>query len=100
MQPSRWINPLTDEEANVLRDGQRMRVPLMMRDHATPNLPLADEQRAQQRGISHSQAQYENRLSDAWKQDVPTQPQVVAKLGDNGQAAYESRVLNAWKGGA
>jgi hypothetical protein len=99
MQRNSWINPLTDEEANVLRDGQKMRVPLVLRDHAPTNVTDADTQRCQQRGISLSQAQYENRLADAWKVEPPQPvPALPTQVGDNGQTAYERRVLNAWRG--
>lgn len=79
---SHWIKPLEDEEADVLRDGHRMRVPLMMRDHADDN----------------GQDAYEQRISDAWKNpsDVVASRPVVAD--EDSQAAYERRITNAWKG--
>lgn len=71
----------------------------MMRDHAAP-VSVADQQRAQQRGISLSQASYENRLSDAYKQPPPEQTQAPAAVADRAasQAAYEDRLRNAYKG--
>lgn len=88
---------LEDEE--LLRDGQRLRVSLMMRDSEQSLPRIADAQRAFDRGISVWQAQYENRLTDAWRQPVAEVPVAATPIADS-QSEYESRIANAWKDGA
>jgi hypothetical protein len=56
-----------DDEAapdGVLQSGYILRANLMMRDHAVTD---AVTDRAQARGISASQAAYELRIADAWR---------------------------------
>lgn len=80
----------------VLRDGYGTRTRAMMKDQST--IADADELRAHERGVSLSQAAYENRVSDSWKNEQKSDP--VPRTGDdaNGQAAYERRIADAWKG--
>lgn len=78
----------------VLRDGYGTRTRAMMKDQST--IADADELRAHERGVSLSQASYENRVSDAWRGE---QPAPASRIDDDagGQAAYERRIANAWK---
>lgn len=88
---------LEDEE--LLRDGQRLRISLMMRDSEQSLPRIADAQRAFDRGTSVWQAQYENRVIDAWKQPDVEMPVAPTPIADS-QSEYETRIANAWKDGA
>ncbi|GEM_PF-4816036 len=78
----------------TLRAGYGTRNHAMMKDGFS--IADADERRAEQHGVSLSQASYENRVSDAWKGE---QPAPASRIGDDagGQTAYERRIANAWK---
>lgn len=91
----------------VLKDGQTIRVGVMLSDSAAATFAIRDY--AEQRGVSESQAAYEMRLGDAWKakpQPVTDTPQphfggaspvVNAPTADHGQADYEARLRAAWQ---
>lgn len=103
-QPSRMN---TDNFPDVVRDGEVVRVPMMMMDaaqRAVAGLVQQDasaivDAEAIEADRERSRAGWMQRTADAWKHGrvldaAPTMP-IIAD--DNGQAAYEARIRDAWR---
>jgi hypothetical protein len=99
---------LNTDEQKILRDGERLRISVMLMDHqpskpsAQPTVlhrpgyaPISAEQQEQRRQL---QARYEAELTGRWQSGTAGQAEGLGSLNKaEAHRAYEKRLTNAWR---
>ncbi len=86
------MRPLNEDEDRVARDGEVMRVPIILMDstqQAVANdAPAADPYEL-----------YDRRVSTAWRRPpAPARQPAVPSAAADAYAAYDARITSAWRG--